>query len=53
MAHVGNTWEKCVQVMVQKHNAKTLVITLRCSWEDNIKLVIEGVGSERGMNLSA
>jgi len=53
MEHVGNMGERCVQVLVRKLDAKRLIVIVRCRWEDNTKMVIQGVGWERGMNLSA
>jgi hypothetical protein len=50
--HVADMGERCVQVLVGKQNAKRLVVRLRCRWENNTKMVIQGVEWERGMNLS-
>ena len=53
MEHIGNMGERCVQVLVSKRDAKRLIVRVRCRCDNNTKRVIQGVGWERGMNLSA
>jgi len=53
MEHIGNMGERCVQVLVSKLDAKRLIVRVRFRREDNTKMVIQGVGWGRGMNLSA
>jgi len=50
---VANMRERCVQVLVGKVDAKSLLVRPRRRWEDNTKMVLQGVGWGHGMNLSA
>ena len=50
---VANMRERCVQVLVGKVDAKRLLARPRSRWEDNTKMVLQGVGTGRGINFSA
>jgi len=50
--NVANMRERCVQVLVSKLDANRLLVGSRRRWEDNIKMVLQGVGWGRGMNLT-
>ena len=50
---VANMSERCLQVLVGKVDAKRLLVGSRRRWEDNIKMVLQGVEWGRGVNLSA
>jgi len=42
--HVANKRERCVQVLVGKPVEKRILVRLRRKWEDNTKMVPNGVG---------
>jgi hypothetical protein len=44
--------ERCTHVLVGKFDAKRLLVSRRKRWEDNTKMVLQGVGWGRGMYLS-
>ena len=50
--HVVKMRERFVQVLVDKVEAKRLLVRPRNRWEDNTKMVLQGVGWGSGMNLS-
>ena len=50
--HVANMRERYIHVLVGKFDAKRLLVRPRRRWEDNNKMVLQGVGWVRGMNLS-
>ena len=51
--HVANTRNRCVQVFVSKPQGKRLLVRPRRRWEDNNKMVLQGVVWGRGLKLSA
>ena len=51
--HVANIRDRCVKVLVDKRNAKRPLVRPRRRWEDNTKMVLQGVGWGRGVNSSA
>jgi hypothetical protein len=51
--HVVNMRERCVQVLVGKLDAKRLIVRPRRRWEENTKMVLQGVWTRRGLKLSA
>jgi len=50
--HVANMRERYIHVLVGKFDAKRLLVRPRRRWENNNKMVLQGVGWVRGMNLS-
>jgi hypothetical protein len=52
MGHVTNMREKCVHIWC-KTEGKRLIVRPRRRWEDNTKMVPQGVGWVCGMHLSA
>jgi len=50
--HVAKMRERFVQVLVDKVEARRLLVRPRNRWEDNTKMVLQGVGWGSGMNLS-
>jgi hypothetical protein len=45
--------ERCVQVLVGNVDTKRLLVKPRSRWENNTKMVLQGVGTGSGMNFSA
>jgi len=50
--HVAKMRERFVQVLMDKVEAKRILVRPRNRWEDNTKMVLQGIGWGRGMNLS-
>jgi len=50
--HVAKMRERFVQVLVDKVEGKRLLVRPRNRWEDNTKMVLQGVGWGSRMNLS-
>jgi len=42
--HVANMGKGCVQVLVSKREGKNLLVSPRHRWEDNNKMILQGVG---------
>jgi hypothetical protein len=51
--NVANIGERCVQDLVRKYEGKRLLVRPSRRWEDNNKMVLQGMWWGRGLNLSA
>jgi hypothetical protein len=52
MGHAANMTESCINDLVGKYDAKRLLVRPRLRWEDNTKILLQGVGWGRGRRLS-
>jgi hypothetical protein len=51
--HVANMRERCIQGLMRTTERKGLHVRPSRRWEDNNKMVLQGMGWGRGLNLSA